>query len=248
MKIVISPSKTMNGSVDNELNFKKTIPYFIEDSKKINSFLKTIEKNDLFFKNLEINLENEKLKIETIKNIDNFGNSVSFCIQKYEGIQFKNININNLDCKKLSNLENNLYILSAMYGILKISDNISSYRLMMNSKIMIENKNLYDYWREKINNFLIEKNEIILNLASKEYSKILDYRKLNIIDVTFYKKRKNGGFRVCSTFSKICRGLMVNELSNYTNITTKILQNIKVLNFRYNENLSKENHYIYLEE
>ena len=71
----------------------------------------------------------------------------------------------------LEYLQDNLRILSGFYGILKPLDGVVPYRLEMQSKfINYKNKDLYEYWADKIANSLFEETNLIINLASKEYS------------------------------------------------------------------------------
>ena len=75
----------------------------------------------------------------------------------------------------LEYLQDNLRILSGFYGILKPLDGVVPYRLEMQSKfINYKNKDLYEYWADKIANSLFEETNLIINLASKEYSKCVE--------------------------------------------------------------------------
>ena len=82
-------------------------------------------------------------------------------------------NTNALDREELDYLSDNLYILSALYGILRSTDLISYYRLEMNNKLYIDDKNLYDYWGDEPYKVLFKDNDIVINLASVEYSKMI---------------------------------------------------------------------------
>lgn len=243
MKIIISPSKTQLESSKDDL--KGGVPFFNQNAIEINDLLKKEIQNNVFFlKELEIKSNNISLKNNTINNILNFNSKYkNFAIQKYNGIQFKQINFNNLTNDQKQNLNNNLYILSAYYGILKPNDLISSYRLMMKSKFKINNLLLKDYWKQKISNYL--KNELIINLSSEEYSYVLDTNLLNVVNINFLIK-KNNEIKNIATNSKICRGLMVKELSNYKNITIEEIKKIMINNHKYNENLSSKNNIVFL--
>jgi cytoplasmic iron level regulating protein YaaA (DUF328/UPF0246 family) len=82
-----------------------------------------------------------------------------------------------------------------------------------------EYKNLYEFWGEKITDYFLEnfkkdKEKVLLNLASVEYSKVIDRKKLSengmkIIDVDF-KTSKNGVEKIVAIFAKRARGDMAN--------------------------------------
>ena len=66
-------------------------------------------------------------------------------------------------------------LLSGFYGILKPFDGIVPYRLEMQAKLAIGNdKNLYSFWGDTLYKELTKDTNIILNLASKEYSKTIE--------------------------------------------------------------------------
>ena len=94
-----------------------------------------------------------------------------------------------LSIKELEYAQNHLYILSGWYGLLKPFDKIMEYRLEMGTKISIKNAtNLPNFWKENVTKFIgkeLIKNEVLVNLASTEYAKAIDFKKLNrkVIDV-----------------------------------------------------------------
>jgi len=107
-----------------------------------------------------------------------------------------------------------LRILSGMYGVLKPLDLIQPYRLEMGTKLSIEsNDDLYELWKDKITTQLnseLDTDELFVNLASQEYFKAVDLKKLNaeIISPVF-KDFKNGKLKIISFYAKKARGLMV---------------------------------------
>ena len=65
-------------------------------------------------------------------------------------------------------------ILSAFYGVLKPMDGVTPYRLEMQANVEIGYaKNLYEYWHDMLYRSVIDESRIIINLASKEYSKCI---------------------------------------------------------------------------
>ena len=70
---------------------------------------------------------------------------------------------------------NTFRILSGFYGILKPMDGVTPYRLEMQAKLELNGaKNLYAYWGDRLYKELRDSSGIIVNLASKEYSKCIE--------------------------------------------------------------------------
>lgn len=95
-----------------------------------------------------------------------------------------------------------------------------------------EYKNLYSFWTEKVTEQLnseLKKNETVLNLASNEYFKVIDKKKLNhqVIDFDFYEL-KDGKPKTIVVYTKHARGLVVRFCAK-TN--AKTLNDVKAFNY-----------------
>ncbi|MCE2571370.1 peroxide stress protein YaaA [Motilimonas eburnea] len=111
--------------------------------------------------------------------------------------------------------QTHLRMLSGLYGLLKPLDLMQPYRLEMGTKLdNARGKNLYEFWgdliTDKINQTLAEQNdELVVNLASNEYFKAVNRKKLNGKLVTpVFKDNKNGQYKIISFYAKKARGLM----------------------------------------
>ena len=110
------------------------------------------------------------------------------------------------------NAQGYLRILSGLYGVLKPLDIMQPYRLEMGTKLEYSKNvnNLYKFWGDKVTDALNEemvKDEVLINLASNEYFKVIDPKKLNHRIVTCsFKDEKNGAYKMISFFAKFARG------------------------------------------
>ncbi|MBG5949714.1 peroxide stress protein YaaA [Proteus terrae] len=111
--------------------------------------------------------------------------------------------------------QQHLRMLSGLYGVLRPLDLMQPYRLEMGIKLK-NNKgsDLYQFWgntiTEALNKALEEQGDnILINLASDEYFKSVNPKKLNaeIIKPVFLDE-KNGKYKVISFYAKKARGLM----------------------------------------
>lgn len=206
MKIIFSPSKTMKFKNIHFQNSKDII--FPEKTefliKKLQSL--SLEEISKIFK-----LKGQLLK-DTYKNIQNFSFlDSSFALSLYEGVTFRQLELEKFSKENLKYINENLLIFSALYGVLSPNTKIKPYRLDMTINFIQEN--MYKFWSENVNNYLLKfKNEIFINLASKEFSKILDYKKFKVIDIEF-RQSVDGKLKNISTEGKKARGKMLNYMS-----------------------------------
>lgn len=108
-----------------------------------------------------------------------------------------------------------LRILSGLYGLLRPLDLIQPYRLEMGTKLKVGRvANLYQFWQAEITQALNEqlaenKTQVLLNLASNEYAKSIDYSNLKADVVTpKFKDWKNGEYKMIGFFAKKARGML----------------------------------------
>lgn len=111
--------------------------------------------------------------------------------------------------------QQHLRILSGLYGLLRPLDLIQAYRLEMGTKLPNEAGNdLYTYWKptltQALNSAILESgSKVLVNLASNEYFKAIDIKKLDARVITpVFKDEKNGTFKIISFYAKKARGLM----------------------------------------
>ena len=72
-------------------------------------------------------------------------------------------------------VQEHLRILSGFYGVVKPMDGVVPYRLEMQAKAAVNgHKNLYDFWGDSLYREVVCDSRIVINLASKEYSKCIE--------------------------------------------------------------------------
>ncbi len=244
MKIIFSPSKEMKvGELNSPFSFS---PKFKNESVEIINILKNLDKNQI---EKIMKIKGELLE-ETYSNIINYElNPEIKAINLYNGVAFKKLELESYNSKELEYLNNSLIILSAMYGALNPFDNIKKYRLDMTMKI--SENSLYSFWSEKvtvyINELLSQDSEkILLNLASNEYSKIINKKTLNFKMVTVdFKEFKNGKYSSVSSFSKQGRGILLDYLIKNQITNIEDIKKFSKEGYSFNSELSNENTIIF---
>lgn len=243
MKIIFSPSKEMR---------KENIIDFELEYKNINFELKTMKLITLLknFSDIKISkimsLKNNLLE-QTIKNIKNY-HDLNYipAISMYNGVAYKNIKLSSYNIQEFEFMEKHLYILSALYGIVSPLTLLKNYRLDMNMRF--SEINLYKFWKDEVNKILVYnlfKDEVLINLASKEFSKLIDRKVVkNIIDIDF-RDFKDNKYKSISSYVKQARGAFLNEVIINKITTTQDLKKISINNYVFNEELSSEKNFVF---
>ena len=250
MKIITSPAKLMNIDNSTEL-LKTTTPQFIEEAAFIQSYLK--EKSPKYLSDLmEISAKLADENWERNQNWKSKPNTKESApaMFAFVGEVYRGLDAKTLDKKAIDYLQKNYRMLSGLYGLLKPSDKIMLYRLEMGRNFEFEHyKNLYEFWQEKITEQLnseLKEKDFILNLASTEYFKVINKKKLKVpvIDVNFYEL-KEGKLKTIVVYTKHARGLVVRFCAENN---VKTLNDIKAFNlegYRIDEKLSTKTNLVF---
>lgn len=237
MKIIIAPSKT-----------KKIKTFYKIVKIKKNEFQEIT--NKIVEKIIEFSIEEIekifKLKNEQAEKLLTFYKNYSnedkgHALASYTGIAFKSMNIEEFNIEDLKFAEKHLIILSALYGVLTPFSIIKEYRLDMVNSIF-ESNSLYEVWREEVNKYF-ENEDVIINLSSKEYSKIL--KSDNIYDFEFFDEKDNK-LKQISTNSKKMRGFTVNYIIKNKITDIEKLKNITLNGYKYDSEKSGFKKYVYV--
>ena len=245
LKILISPAKKMN--IDSDGLQGVSVPYFIEKAEFLRNILKSMSYEELK-KLWKCNDKIAALNFERLKNMDS-KNALTPAILSYDGIQYKYIAPNVFTYDQLNYINEHLIILSGLYGMLRPFDGVIPYRLEMQAKLSGENfKSLYDFWGSSVADILSKETDTIINLASKEYSKVVSDNignNINFITCSF-AQIINGKPVEKGTLCKMARGEMVrymveNNIKDYKNI-----KNFNRMNFSYSDALSNESTFVFI--
>ena len=166
----------------------------------------------------------------------------------FKGEVFRGAESWNLSEKDLNYAQDHLRILSGLFGVLAPLDNIQPYRLEMG--IPLSNRrgeNLYLFWRKTLTNYFKqfirqEGSGIIINLASKEYTKAIELKSLNarVLELSF-KDFHNGTYKFLTVYGKHARGLMTRFIIQNQIEETEQLKAFDLGAYVFNEKLSKSN-------
>jgi len=165
----------------------------------------------------------------------------------YQGM--KNTELTEVDLKFA---QEHLRILSGLHGLLRPLDLIKPYRLEMGTKLSVrKKKNLYQFWGDEITNRLntaleASGNDTLVNLASGEYFKAVNTKKLNAKIITpVFKDMKNGQLKVIFLYAKQARGMMSGYILRNRINDAEDLKGFEDGGYRYTEKLSDESTWVF---
>ncbi len=142
--------------------------------------------------------------------------------------------------------QEHLRILSGLYGLLRPLDLIQPYRLEMGTKLANPaGKDLYAFWRDELTTALDRAvadsgSAVLVNLASNEYFKSIDAKRLNARVITpVFKDEKNGQYKMISFYAKKARGLMAAWMIRQRLDDPEELKAFDVAGYRFNAAMSE---------
>jgi cytoplasmic iron level regulating protein YaaA (DUF328/UPF0246 family) len=170
----------------------------------------------------------------------------------YDGAVYQGINAGELSEKQLAFANDHLRIFSGLYGALRPLDLIQPYRLEMGTKL--KNKrgnNLYSFWNYKLTTYLkkefkSQNDNILIDLASREYSRVIDMAKINVKVITpAFTEYKNGTHRGITIYTKRARGLMSRFIIENNISYPSELKEFNEEGYSYNEYLSSNTEFVF---
>jgi cytoplasmic iron level regulating protein YaaA (DUF328/UPF0246 family) len=250
MKIIISPAKSLDfeSIVPTSLH---TQPLFLEQSEKLNKKLKTLSKKKLSdLMKISDDLASLNYERNQIWETPFTTENAKQAIYSFTGAVFQGIDVNSLPEEKIPLLQENLRILSGLYGLLKPLDLIQPYRLEMGTRLKVGRKdNLYKFWDDEVANALndeLQDDELLVNLASTEYFKVIPKKVLKVPMITpIFKDFKNGQYKTIMTYAKMARGYMVRYIIDNNVKTIEDLKGFNVEKYRFSEEMSSGNDLVF---
>lgn len=250
MKIVISPAKSLDYTTALPTQ-RFTEAQFLNKANTIQKTLKKKKPKDL----MELMDISEKLADLNWQRNQNWAlpftpENARPAVYAFNGDVYTGLDAYTIPTDKLDVLQDQLRILSGLYGILRPLDLIQEYRLEMGTSIAIgTKKNLYEFWKKTITDALnkeLTKDELFINLASNEYFSAVDTKALKVPVITpEFKDYKDGKLKMISFFAKKARGLMVRYIIDTNAKTLEDLKGFNYEGYAFDANLSKRNKLVF---
>jgi cytoplasmic iron level regulating protein YaaA (DUF328/UPF0246 family) len=249
MKILLSPAKLMR----NLPSENTSEPSFQVQATRLASILAKWSVQH-YIQRMGLSKEKAKETQALLKNwlVEHESAAPTPAIFAYIGEAFKALDTLTLDPAAQVYLNENVYILSGLYGLLNANDGVLPYRLEMAQKLAISKnqQSLYAFWRPQVEAFLtshLESNEPILNLASSEYTDLIQDQKLvNRMLTPIFKENKGGKLQSVSVFSKQARGTIARWCATEKISDPKQIRDFKLMGYAFQADLSDEKNYFFV--
>ena len=245
MKIILSPAKKMN--VDTDSLRYMNLPEYLDQAGEILKWLQSKSYTQL--KRLwECNDKIAEQNFMRLKQM-NLRRNLTPAIISYEGIAYQYMAPAVFEYGQLDYVQEHLRILSAFYGVLRPMDGVVPYRLEMQAKASVGGcKDLYELWGRRLYDSVRERDGVIINLASKEYSKCIEkyltdqdtYITCVFGELTGEKIVQKG------TYAKMARGEMVRFMAENKIEDPVKLREFDRLHYSYREELSSDSVYVFI--
>ena len=170
----------------------------------------------------------------------------------FAGDTYTGLNVEQITQENDTFFQDNIRILSGLYGLLRPFDLIQPYRLEMGSKLKThKGSDLYEFWGNKIaqtlqNEMAHHENRTIINLASEEYFKVVRVKAipLDVITPKFFEM-KNGEQKLISFYAKKARGSMARFIVNNKITKPDDIKEFNLDGYMFNSKKSDSKNYIF---
>ena len=245
MRMIISPAKKMR--VDTDSLLYRDLPAFLPRTEELVRTLQSM--SDAQLKKLwKCNDQIAGLNISRLQNMD-LHNRLTPAVLAYEGIQYQYMAPGVFTEQAFDYIQEHMRILSGLYGILRPFDGVTPYRLEMQAKLRVgERQDLYAYWGDSLAKKLFSETDCIVNLASREYSVCVSkYLPANVRFITcVFGEEKDGKVIEKGTMSKMARGEMVRFMAEKQITDPEKLKSFDRLNYRFDPARSNDNIFVFI--
>lgn len=258
MYFLLSPAKNLNEKDKVPLDLAFSEPELMEQSCELMSILKPLTPVDLMslmkisHDLAELNANRNQQWCWDIDKPFSLSNGAKPAVYLFDGDVYTGLDAYHLNAEQIGYLNEHLGILSGLYGLLKPLDLMLPYRLEMGTKLKNpKGNNLYQFWGDSITNVINERmatanHQVLINLASEEYFKAVNPKKLNAPIVTpRFEDGKNGNYKVVSFYAKKARGLMMKFACENAVTQVDELKDFDLEGYYFVEKLSNEQNFVF---
>ncbi len=245
MKIIISPAKKMNVRPDDLP--AKALPQSLDKTRILCQAIQALSLSEA--KALwKCNDKLAKLNYERFRHME-LESAQTPALLSYEGLQYQHMAPTVFTREALSYAQEHLRILSGFYGVLRPLDRVTPYRLEMQASLSVKGfQDLYAFWGDTCYQTLLDEDRTILNLASKEYSRVVEpyLRPEDRFVTVVFGERIKGKIRQKGTLAKMARGEMVRYMAERQIRELAKLKEFRELGFVFSEEDSLETEWVFL--
>ena len=247
MRIIISPAKKMQDDPDSLP--PTALPLFLAQARTLLARLRQMTAPELQ-KLWRCNDQIAALNLERLQRMepDNIAR-LTPALLAYDGIQYRYMAPSVFTDGEFDYVQQHLRILSGFYGLLRPFDGVTPYRLEMQARLAAAgSKDLYGFWGSRIAEALFAECSVVVNLASKEYSRCITAHTpagARVITCVFGEE-KAGKVVEKATQCKMARGEMVRWMAENRITDPALLPGFDRLGFRFSPERSHNDTFVFL--
>ena len=250
MRLLISPAKKLDAlQYDRQATLSQ--PRFLPQAKQLVDILAQKSAPEIAtLMKLSTNLaelnETRFQQWQTPFTTDNAHPAIFFFAgDVYQGLQAASLSTADIDFA-----QEQLRILSGLYGILRPLDLIQPYRLEMGTRLTTPlGRTLYDFWGATLTHQLnheLGDDSVLINLASEEYFKSIHRHDICCPIITpVFREYKNGSYKIVSFYAKRARGLMARFMIQNRIENVADLKAFNVDGYAWNANQSDATNWVF---
>jgi len=216
----------------------QTQPVFLAEAQKIVTAMKAFDAVDIA-KRMKVSRSIAEM---THEKYQQWGETNQPAVYAYKGDVYKGFYADTLSKDDLYWANRHVMILSGLYGVLRLSDEVGAYRLEMGLKVSVSGvDNLYDFWGSKLAQWLEPQADgVVCILSSQEYAKpITSYiKKSQIVIPVFTDNKANGKIGPVPIYSKMMRGVMARWIIDNKVDTPQGLRDFSAHGYRFDQERS----------
>ncbi|HEX4843062.1 MAG TPA: peroxide stress protein YaaA [Limnobacter sp.] len=251
MIVVLSPAKSLD--YESPLSVSThTKPQFVDEASQLVDILRPmspLQLSDLMSISDKLGVLNATRYAEWSTQFTS--KNARQAVLAFNGDVYDGLDAKSLDEEGLAFAQQHIRILSGLYGVLRPLDLMQPYRLEMGTKLPNPaGKDLYAYWKSTVapalNEALGKTDPVLVNLASDEYFKSVDTKRLNARVVQpVFQDYKSGQYKVISFFAKKARGLMARYIIDNRITDVEQLKKFKAEGYAFASKESTESTWVF---
>ena len=252
MLIVLSPAKKLDFETDNT-SAADGQPRFLSQAKKLVRDAKKLKSEDLqVMMGISANLADLNVaRFKAFKPPFTAANAKP-AIDAFQGDVYVGFDAQSLSEDGRAFAQDNIRILSGLYGLLNPLDLMQAYRLEMGTRFANERgANLYEFWGDRLakaidKDLAPHEHKVLINLASNEYFKAVPVKSLRANLVTpVFQDVKDGRARVVSFLAKKARGMMARYVVDEKLTNPESLKRFNGGGYQFDEAQSTDSRWIF---
>jgi hypothetical protein len=251
MLTVISPAKKLDYATPTKVG-NHTQPALLEHSKELLKGLKTLTPQEV----CALMGLSDKLGALNYERFQEWRTPFDIknarpAVLAFKGDVYQGLAADTMSPDDLNWAQDNLRILSGLYGILRPLDLMQPYRLEMGTKFINERgPDLYAFWdgiiNKELNRLLAHSEDVLLNLASNEYFKATKEKTISKRIVTpVFMDMKDGKYKIISFFAKKARGLMAAFIIKNRISDVELIKTFDSDDYSFNSTLTEGDRWVF---